>query len=106
MVFKNYYKILELETNKITMSEQTYYFMKYLERFLLENDPMFFGSLGMVASVGISVVGAAWGIMLVGSSLMGSSIKTSFKSKHLISILFCEAVAIYGVIAGFIFTVC
>ena len=72
----------------------------------LETNPLYFASFGIFASVALSVLGAAWGILITASSLMGSSIRGGFRSKHLISILFCEATAIYGVIAGFIFYVC
>ena len=82
----------------------TYSFLDILTNLLLAS-PYTFISLGMVASVGVSVLGAAWGILLTASSLMASSIRTTFKSKHLISILFCEAVAIYGLIACFVFIV-
>ncbi|ELP94736.1 vacuolar ATP synthase 21 kDa proteolipid subunit, putative [Entamoeba invadens IP1] len=83
------------------MSLSYYNFGDFTRSFLLIN-PAYFASFGIFFSVAFSVLGAAWGILLTASSLMGSSIRTTFRSKHLISILFCEACAIYGVISGFI----
>merc|ERR1712072_256418 len=66
-------------------------------------DPIFLACFGTTFALGISVLGAAWGIFLTGSSLLGAAIKVPrIRSKNLISVIFCEALAIYGVIIAII----
>ena len=58
---------------------------------------MGFWGFGVAFGLGLSIVGAAWGIWLTGSSLVGAAVKAPrIRSKNLISYVYHDHITCFG----------
>jgi len=72
---------------------------------LLSIQPFWWACAGVSTSVTLSVIGAGLGIYAIGASILGGGVKAPrIRTKNLVSVVFCEACAIYGIIISVVIT--
>ena len=77
--------------------------MQSIQTWVQQISPYQFSFTGIYTSLTLSILGAGAGIYMIGSSLTQATVHhPEIKSKNLISILFCEAIALYGIIMSII----
>eukprot|EP00915_Cephaloidophora_sp_WS-2016_P001133 GHVH01001557.1.p1 GENE.GHVH01001557.1~~GHVH01001557.1.p1 ORF type:complete len:222 (-),score=22.21 GHVH01001557.1:93-758(-) len=88
-------------TASVTSGPTTIFFITTWAAAFTGVNPYFYARFGVAMSLSLSIIGAAWGIYITGASLMGAAVKAPrIRSKNLVSVIFCEANAIMGVIVA------
>ena len=69
--------------------------------FLETVSPYMWSLIGISLCTGLSIAGAAWGILITGTSILGDSVRvTRVTNKTFVSVVFCEVGAIFGLITS------
>ncbi|CAL6053854.1 Vacuolar_ATP synthase 16 kDa proteolipid subunit [Hexamita inflata] len=77
--------------------------LERLQAWIQTVSPYQFSYTGIFTALALSILGAGLGIYMIGASLTQATVHhPEIKSKNLISILFCEAIALYGIIMAII----
>ncbi|PVV04841.1 hypothetical protein BB560_000646 [Smittium megazygosporum] len=73
--------------------------------FLTQISPYSWALYGICLCVGISAIGAGWGMFITGTSIVGAGVRSpQIATRNLISVIFCEVVGIYGIIMSIVFS--